>query len=188
MICFRLKNNPTLIQKEKNNKECTNLCFMRFLNYREAFTTFLSPNIIQFSLRLIFDLKLQLVYTKTAMDIYILIGILYLVIGTAGFCTNFSVIFIKLKFRKHFFNVTYVFMIQQAIGDNIMLSAIAIFGAILLFLPNLKHVEAVVRFFGFCGAVGWCSSSMFLCLVAFSRFISIARSDQFCRRIFPGDP
>jgi len=145
---------------------------MRFINYGDAFTAF--------SLRLIFDLKLQLVYTKTAMDIYILIGILYLVIGTSGFCTNFSVIFIKLKFPKHFFNVTYVFMIQQAIGDadNIMLSANAIFGAILLFLPNLKHVEALERFFGFCGAVGWCSSSMFLCLVAFSRFISIARSDQ----------
>uniref|UniRef100_A0A915L1K9 G-protein coupled receptors family 1 profile domain-containing protein n=1 Tax=Romanomermis culicivorax TaxID=13658 RepID=A0A915L1K9_ROMCU len=118
--------------------------------------------------------------TKISMSdrsAHINVAILYLIVGIAGFTANTVVMYIKTKYKKHYSNITYVFMIQLAAADNFVLSANALCGSLLLFFPQLNFWP-VQRIFGFFSLYGWYVGSLFLCFVAFSRYISITRNEK----------
>lgn len=104
------------------------------------------------------------------------VGWFYVFLGTLGITANILVTFLFLSDRIMRRNVTYIFMINLAIADATVLSSNAFYAGVHC-LVNINN-ETVDRIMAWIIAVGWYPGCLFFSIIAFTRWVALARPDK----------
>lgn len=106
----------------------------------------------------------------------VIVGWSYISVGTVGILANILVTYLFLSDKTMRQNITYIFMTNLAIADTIVLSSIAFYAGIKsLVVINLEYLD---RFMAWVVAVGWYPGCIFFSVIAFTRWVAIARPEK----------
>lgn len=105
-----------------------------------------------------------------------IVGYCYIIVGIWGVSSNLLVAYLMLcdKFMRQ--NATFIFMINLAVADAIVLLSIAFYAGIHCIVTDID--EIVDRIMAWIIAVGWYPGCIFFVIIAFSRWIAIHNHEK----------
>uniref|UniRef100_A0A915JPE1 G-protein coupled receptors family 1 profile domain-containing protein n=1 Tax=Romanomermis culicivorax TaxID=13658 RepID=A0A915JPE1_ROMCU len=109
---------------------------------------------------------------------YVLLS-MALSIGIPGIFFNALIAYIKTRYSKRYKSPTYVFMVQLALADIIVLVCVSIGTAVFILFPRLPNQCPILHdFFAFTLNFGWHPGCCFLCCIVYSRYITLCGNDK----------
>uniref|UniRef100_A0A915KX45 G-protein coupled receptors family 1 profile domain-containing protein n=1 Tax=Romanomermis culicivorax TaxID=13658 RepID=A0A915KX45_ROMCU len=116
-------------------------------------------------------------YSIGPLPRYVLLS-LTLLVGLPGIFLNALTVYIKTKYSKQYGSPTYVFMVQRAVADILVLTCICIGTAIFIIFPYLPTQCRILQdIFAFALNIGWHPGCNFLCFIVYSRYVALCDND-----------